>query len=262
MTMAPRVYLNRSGAVATLVFANPARKNAVTIEMWRSVPPLLGELALDPNVRMLVLTGEGDTFISGADISQFADARSEPAASRAYNDAVDGAYGAVYDFPLPTLACIRGICFGGGLGLASMCDLRFATAEARFRMPAARLGVGYRYDGVRRFRDLVGEATTCDLFFSARILAAPEAHRVGFVQQVFAPADLDAGVAAYCAQVCANAPLTILAAKRALREAARDPSDRDLAAAEAMVEACFASEDYNEGRNAFRDKRAPEFRGC
>ncbi len=151
---------------------------------------------------------------------------------------------------------------GGGLGLALNCDVRMCSTDARFRMPAGRLGLGYAYAGVKRFTEIVGFAHTPDLFFSARIFGAEEARHMHLVQQVLAPDAFEAGVQAYIDQVCENAPMTLAAAKRALLELRKDPAQRDVALVQQMVQACFASQDYKEGRKAFAEKRKPDFKSC
>jgi enoyl-CoA hydratase/carnithine racemase len=150
---------------------------------------------------------------------------------------------------------------GGGLGLALNCDVRMASSDGKFRMPAGRLGLGYAYDGVKRFTEVVGTANTADLFFSARIFGADEALRIGLLKQVAPVETFEEVISAYVQMVCENAPLTLAAAKRSLLELRKNPEDRDLATVKAMVDACFTSEDYKEGRKAFTEKRTPQFKG-
>ena len=155
----------------------------------------------------------------------------------------------------------RGICIGGGLGLAAACDVRICSDDTIFRMPAGRMGLGYGPSGVRRFVAMIGAANTTDLFMSARKFGAAEAQRIGFVSQVHAPDRIDAAVAEYVQMVAENAPLTLAAAKFSIREALKDPADRDTERALNMVKACFDSQDYREGRTAFMEKRVPQFQG-
>jgi len=161
----------------------------------------------------------------------------------------------------PVLAKIRGICMGGGLGLAAACDVRIASADAVFRMPAGRLGLGYNYTGIRRFVQILGAANTADIFFSARKFDAADALGMGFVNRVVPVADLDREFAAYAEMLAENAPLTLAAAKFAIRQTGMDPEARDLDRAARMIETCFDSDDYREGRRAFMEKRKPNFRG-
>jgi enoyl-CoA hydratase/carnithine racemase len=254
--------VRRAGGVGTVIFSNVAKHNAVTFDMWRAFPEVMAELGADDAVRVIVVTGDGErAFISGADISQFEQARATEDAQAQYNRAVEDAYDAPVSCPKPVVAKIRGICMGGGLGLAAACDVRIASADATFRMPAARLGLGYNFGGIRRFMNVIGAANTADIFFSARKFDARDALRMGFVSRVLPVADLDREVDEWTALVAENAPLTIAAAKRAIREASKDAADRDTAALSRMIEACFASDDYREGRRAFMEKRKPAFKG-
>jgi len=250
------------GPVATVLFSNPAKMNAMSYDMWRAVPKVFAELDADPAVRLIVAAGDGDkAFISGADISQFEKLRGTVEAQFEYNKAVEEAYLAPINCTKPVIARIRGICIGGGLGFAAACDLRFCSDDSVFRMPAARLGLGYSPAGVRRFMNVLGAANTVDLFISARKIGAREALRMGFVSKVVPAAELEKTVADYCALVAANAPLTVAAAKFAAQQWMKDEQERDLAKAKKLVETCFASEDHKEGRKAFMEKRTPNFTG-
>ena len=217
--------------------------------------------ATDPDIRVVMLTGAGEkAFVSGADISQFKDRREGDAAD-AYNQATAAGYAAVLNCPKPTVAKIRGICMGGGLGIALNCDIRICADDARFRMPAARLGLGYAFEGIQRFVDVMGMANTADLFFSARIFGGADALQLGLVKQVVPVQDFDAQVATYVNTIGENAPLTLAAAKRCLLELSKNPDQRDVERARKMIQACFSSSDYKEGRDAFAQKRTPQFQG-
>jgi enoyl-CoA hydratase len=251
-----------AGGIATVLFSNLPKMNAMSYDMWQAVPKVFAGLDADPAVRLIVCAGDGDkAFISGADISQFEKLRGTVEAQISYNKAVENAYLAPMNCTKPVIARIRGICIGGGLGFAAACDLRICSDDSIFRMPAARLGLGYSPAGVRRFMNVLGAANTTDIFMSARKFDAKEALRMGFVSKVVPAADLGKEVAAYAKMVSENAPLTVAAAKYAVQQWQKDEKDRDLAKAMKMVEACFASEDHKEGRKAFMEKRTPEFKG-
>ena len=258
-----RLEVRRDGPVGRVVFSNPGKYNAMTQDMWEALPAALAGLDEDPAVRLILLEGDGEqAFVSGADISQFATQRTAEDAQRRYNEVVDQAYGAPARCNKPVIAKIRGICMGGGLGLAAACDLRLCSDDARFRMPAGRLGLGYDVAGVHRLMAVLGLQNTLDIFFSARTFDAAEALHMGFVSRVAPRADFDALVDAWCEQTAANAPLTLRAAKRTAYALLRDPDERDMAAVQAAIAACGESADYREGARAFMEKRTPVFKGA
>src|SRR6185295_11424777 len=196
------------GAIATVIFSNPPKMNAMSYDMWRAVPKVFAELDAHPAVRVIVCAGDGEkAFISGADISQFEKLRGTVEAQFEYNKAVEQAYLAPMNCTKPVIARIRGICIGGGLGFAAACDLRICAEDAIFRMPAARLGLGYSPSGVRRFINVLGAANTMEIFFTAKKFDAREALRMGFVSKVVPVADLEKATAEMCAMIAENAPL-------------------------------------------------------
>ncbi len=259
---APGLLYACDGALARITISQPAKMNAMAFQMWQALPELVARAAADPQVRAIVLEGDGEkAFCAGADISQFGAQRSDPEGVAAYDRAVAQGMAALAQAAKPTIAVIRGICFGGGFGLAMACDIRLARADARFRVPAARLGLGYGYEGVKLFVHKLGPDVAADILFSARILDAPEAERLGVVAKVWDAASFATDCAAYLDSVAANAPLTLMAAKAALTELAKPDSARDPARVAALVAACFGSADYKEGQAAFKEKRTPQFRG-
>lgn len=262
MSATDRIQARREGRVGHLVFNNPERHNAVSLEMWERAADVLDEFARDAGLGIVVLSGAGNkAFVAGADISRFADERRSRDAVARYNAAVDRAYNTVHDFPKPTIAMIRGYCIGGGLGLALACDIRIASDTARFAMTAARLGLGYSFSGIRRFVEVLGPSFAKELFFTARQFDAEEARAMGLVNRVVADGEIEAYVADYAAAIAANAPLTVAAAKFIIGEVLKDPALRDLDRCAQMVQRCFASRDYEEGRKAFLEKRKPVFTG-
>ena len=259
---AGRLLTRKEGAIGWIVFSNVAKHNAVSQDMWHAFPAAMQSFNADPEVRAVVVTGDGErAFISGADISQFESARASADAQATYNKAVEAAYLAPINCDKPVIARIRGICFGGGLGLAAACDLRIAAEDAVFRMPAGRLGLGYNYPGIKRFVDLMGPANTADIFFSARKFDATDALHMGFVNRVVPVAQLDAALGEYLALVAENAPLTLSEVKFAIRQVIETESARNLDELKRRIDVCFNSEDYKEGRTAFMQKRKPVFRG-
>lgn len=251
-----------AAGVGTIVVSNPARYNAMTLRMWKQMTDAVTELQNEAAVRVLVVTGEGEkSFVSGADISEFGQKRSGAAAVAEYDQAVAAAQQALATCRKPTVARIQGICMGGGIGIALACDLRFASSQALFRMPAARLGLGYAFDGMQRLVQVLGVACTLDLFYTARLIDAAEARRIGLVNDSFDAGAYDDEVKSRVALIATNAPLSVGAAKMAALAALRAPSPPERDAIDAMVRHCFESRDYAEGQAAFAERRPPRFEG-
>ena len=252
----------KDGHVGYVIFNNPERRNAVSLEMWEATARILDEFDRDKDVRVVVLTGAGDkAFVSGADISRFEDERANEEAIVRYNQTVERANTAVYDFPKPTIAMIRGYCVGGGVGLALSCDLRICSDDSRFAVPAAKLGLGYPFHGLKKLVDVVGISFAKEIFYTARQFDAEEARVMGLVNRVVPASELDAYVKNYAQTIGENAPLTIATTKFTIGEVVKDEGKRDLAKSAAMVKQCFESKDYTEGRRAFMEKRKPVFTG-
>jgi enoyl-CoA hydratase len=262
MTQTDKMLSRKEGGVGIVTFNNPERLNAVSLDMWEATKRILDDFAADNLVRVVVLTGAGGkAFVSGADISKFQSERATLEAARAYGARSEAAYASIYDFPKPTIAMIRGYCIGGGLGLATCCDLRIATEGSKFAVPAAKLGLGYGYVGLKRLTDIVGPAFAKEIFYTARQFTAQEALAMGLINRVAPDAELESYVKTVTDMICANAPLTIKAVKYTVNEIYKDESKRNVAKTVEMVEQCFASNDYNEGRAAFMEKRKPVFTG-
>ena len=262
MSQTDKMLARKEGGVGILTFNNPERHNAVSLEMWEATKRMLDGFAADDDIRVVVLTGAGgQAFVSGADISKFATERATLEASRAYNVKSDAAYTSVADFPKPTIAMIKGYCIGGGVGLAVCCDLRICSDNSRFAVPAAKLGLGYGYSGLKRLVDIVGASFAKEIFYTARQFDAQEAYAMGLVNRVVPAGELEAYVKSITDMISANAPLTIKAVKFTVGEMLKDESKRNLARSVELVEQCFASRDYTEGRTAFMEKRKPVFTG-
>ena len=248
--------------VGRVTFNNPDKHNALSLAIRQALPGAIAALEGDPAVRVVVMTGAGTkAFMSGADISEFGAQRTTPDARAEYDRSSAAVAGAWHTLTKPIIAMIRGYCLGGGLLTALQADIRIASPDARFAVPAARLGLGYGIGGVQALSEVVGAAAAAEILFSARRFSAEEALSIGLVNRVVDADQLEGAVTALAQAIAANAPLTVAACKAALRELRRAPELRDLSAVAAMVEACFRSEDYLEGQAAFAEKREPRFRG-
>jgi enoyl-CoA hydratase/carnithine racemase len=257
-----RLLVGVTGHIATVTFNNPGKLNAMSADMRGALPGLLRALNADADVRVIVVTGAGDrAFASGADISEFGEQRTTAAARANYDRDAAAANDAWASLGKPVIAMIRGYCLGGGLVTALQADIRIAAEDSQFGIPAARLGLGYSLSGVTALMNLIGPAATADILFSARRVPAAEALRMGLVNAVVPADGLRAAVLSLAESIAGNAPLTVAAAKAAIREAGQPPGRRDVARVEAMVEACFRSADYLEGQRAFAEKRPPAFTG-
>lgn len=248
--------------VGYLVINNPERHNAIGLDMWAAATTILQQMRDDTDTRVLVVSGSGGkAFASGADISKFEKERSTDQDVAHYQMTSGKFYHELENFPKPSLAVIKGYCIGGGMALAVCCDLRLCTDQSRFAVPAAKLGVGYGFAGIKRLTRLVSTAHAQEIFYTARQFSALEAYEMGLVNRQMPESELDAYVDDYLDRIKQNAPLTIAAVKAITLAIERDESARDHAAMEDMVRACFKSQDYIEGRRAFMEKRKPLFSG-
>jgi enoyl-CoA hydratase/carnithine racemase len=258
----PHLVAQKDGAVGWLTFSRPDRMNAVSLEMWAALPDLMSGFDKDPEVRVVVLTGAGDrAFVAGADISQFAETREDAGKAANYERINARAFMAIRDFTKPTIAMIDGYCIGGGMAIALSCDLRFAANGSTFAIPAAKLGLAYPIDGMAQVLRVVSPAFAKEIFFTARQFDHDEALAMNLINRAVPTAELADLVRLTCERICANAPLTLRAAKHAIDAMAQHPESFDRSALEAMSTICFDSDDYDEGRRAFLEKRKPKFVG-
>jgi len=247
--------------IGWVTFNNPERRNAVSLEMWQALGDIMEAFEADPEVRLVVLQGAGDkSFVAGADISEFEQHRGNAEQRYEYAKISQRGHQSLRNFTKPLIAMIRGYCIGGGLVIALACDVRLATPASRFGVPAAKLGLGYDYTGVVALARLVGPSRTADILYSARQFEAAEAHAMGLLNFIVEDAELEHRVREYAATIGGNAPLTIRAAKAAIKAYSTYALLPDFKHIEAMVNECFDSEDYREGRRAFMEKRKPIFR--
>jgi len=257
-----QILSRKNGPIGSLIFNNPEKRNAFSLEMSLAAADVLEDFAADDAIRVIVLSGAGDkAFVSGADISKFEKTRATVQDIENYDKTGARFRTLLHESAKPTIAMIRGYCIGGGLAIALNCDLRICTEDSQFGIPAAKLGIGYAADRLGQLVDLVGPSAAKDIMFTGRRYTAQEALRMGIVNHVVAAGELEAYVESYAKTIASNAPLSIIAAKRVIDEYVKDPAKRDDALCERVVRDCFGSDDYTEGRRAFMEKRKAVFKG-
>jgi enoyl-CoA hydratase len=260
--MPDNMLAEKEGVIGWMIFDHPERLNAVTQDMWIAIGNILDDFEKDDEVRVVVLKGAGKrAFVSGADISKFGNNRRNAEEVEASNRLTSYARQKLANFAKPTIAMINGYCLGGGLAIALACDLRFAAEGSTFGIPAAKLGVGYGAQGIGVLQALVGPAYTREILFTGRRFAGDEALRMGLINRLMPFDELEPYVRDYADTIGHNAPLTLKAAKLASSELLKDEEERDLNLVQHAVDTCFNSEDYQEGRIAFMEKRKPVFKG-
>ena len=248
--------------VGIITFNNPEKRNAMSLDMWEGLGSALVELRDDPKVRVVIMVGAGDkAFVSGADISQFEKTRHNAEASEEYSKKSAAQRALLADYPKPTIACIRGFCLGGGMQVAMLADIRIASENSQFGIPAAKLGIAYGYDGLKHLVSLVGPSWARLIMYTGMRIDSAEGLRIGLVDRVVPDTELWNATSEIAGTISGNAPLAIKAAKITVAQILKDPDKRDMDAIKAIGLACMDSEDFREGRRAFMEKRKPHFRG-
>jgi enoyl-CoA hydratase/carnithine racemase len=267
-TAPPREYAGgkmlaaKADGVGYITFNQPEKRNAMSVEMWQGLAEILDDFREDSAVRVVIMTGAGGkAFVSGADISQFEKRRANADAQEEYAQLTSGGRSRLARFPKPIIAAIRGFCLGGGLAIAMQADLRIASANSEFGIPAARLGIAYAFDGLRTLVQLVGPAHARMILYTGTRIGAEEAARIGLINRVVPEDSLADAVLDLAHTIAGNAPLSIAANKLCIDNVLKDPADRDLDAIARAGRTCLDSADYREGRTAFMEKRQPRFQG-
>src|SRR5215204_1663189 len=241
-----------SDGVGVITFNNPAKRNAMSLEMWEGLGQALVELRDNPEVRVVILVGAGDkAFVSGADISQFEKTRHNAAASEEYSKRSEAQRALLASYPKPTIACIRGFCLGGGMQVAMLTDIRLASDNSQFGIPAAKLGIAYGYDGLKNLVSLVGPSWARLIMYTGMRIDSAEALRIGLVDRVLPDSELWGATMEIARTISGNAPLAIQAAKITIAQELKDADKRDMNAINDIGTACMDSEDFREGRQAF-----------
>jgi enoyl-CoA hydratase len=248
--------------IGWMIFNNPKRRNALSLEMWEAIATILDSFQRDDAVRVIVMKGTGNkAFVSGADISQFADQRKNAEQADRYSAISAEARQKLNGLEKPLIAMIRGYCLGGGLSVAMSADIRIAAEDAQLGIPAARLGIAYGLSSLEQLVNLVGPSYAKEILFTARRFSAEEALRIGLVNRVVPVNELEGAVSELADTIASNAPMSVKATKMTIAEVLKEPSVRNLEAVEKIVKTCFDSQDYIEGRQAFLEKRKPQFNG-
>jgi enoyl-CoA hydratase len=257
-----KILQSATEGVGIITFNNPEKRNAMSLEMWEGFGNALTELGDHPDVRVVVLVGAGDkAFVSGADISQFEKTRHNAAASEEYSKRSAAQRALLADYPKPTIACIRGFCLGGGMQVAMLTDIRMASDNGQFGIPAAKLGIAYGYDGLKNLVSLVGPSWARLIMYTGIRIDSAEALRIGLVDRVLPDSELWGATMEIARTISGNAPLAIQAAKITIAQVLKDADKRDMNAINDIGTACMDSEDFREGRQAFMEKRKPQFKG-
>ena len=257
-----KMLAEKEGAVGWVTFNNPERRNAMSLEMWSALATILDAYEADDEIRVIVMKGAGDkAFVSGADISQFEKTRHNAAASEEYSRRSEAQRALLGNYPKPTISCIRGFCLGGGMQVAMLTDIRIASDNSQFGIPAAKLGIAYGYDGLRNLVSLVGPSWPRLIMYTGMRIASAEALRIGLVDRVLPNDELWNATMEIAQTISGNAPLAIKAAKITIAQVLKDPNARDMASIKQIGLECMDSEDFREGRRAFMEKRKPQFKG-
>ena len=260
--MTDKILSHRTGAIGHIVFNNPERLNAISLEMWQAMGEAVLRFEADPEVRVMVLSGSGDkAFVAGADVSKYEEERMGENAAEHYAQTGEKGLSALYHSNKATIAAINGYCIGGGISVASCCDLRIATPKSSFGQPAMRYGIGYRYKSLRRVTDLIGPAATKELLIGGASFDAQQALAKGLIGQVLPEEGFMDAVLKQAGRIAEGAPLTLRQVKHAIAQIVLDPAQRELELSEQLFQACYASADYREGIRAFAEKRKPVFTG-
>lgn len=261
--MTDKILSRKDGAIGHMIFNNPDKLNAISLEMWEGMSTIMADFEADPAIRVIVISGAGGvSFIAGADVSKYEEERMGENAQEHYAKTGERGLTAIYNSKKVTIAAIDGWCIGGGISVAVSCDLRYCSSKSKFGQPAMRYGIGYRYKSLSRLVDIIGVPASKDMLLGGLQFTADEAYNKGLVGRVVAEGEeFDAFIAKTAAQIAGGAPLTAEQVKFTLATILKDPADRDLAKCEEMFQTCYASADYKEGIRAFAEKRKPVFTG-
>ncbi len=260
--MTDRILTRKDGAIGHVIFNNPDKLNAISLDMWEGMGTAVDRFESDSEIRVIVVSGAGGkSFVAGADVSKYEEERMGENAQEHYAQTGERSLNALYSSTKVTVAAIDGWCIGGGISVAVSCDLRYCSDKSKFGQPAMRYGIGYRYKSLRRLVDIVGVPASKDMLLGGLQFDAQEAFAKGLVGRVVPEAEFQSFIDKTVKSIAIGAPLTAQQVKYTLNTIMKDPADRDLARCEELFQVCYASNDYKEGIRAFAEKRKPVFTG-
>ena len=249
------------GPIGWLTINRPEKMNSLTREMWSRFSELLNALSANPKVRVIIIRGAGvECFSTGADVEEFQDRLDSEVSSDVLSPTA-AAFDAIAECPTPTVAMVRGHCFGGGCAIALAADIRCASENSLFALTPARLGLGYPFNGIERAVQELGASYARYMFLTAEAVGAKEALRIGLAHVVYPEYELEQNTKILARKIAALAPLTLRSIKESIRVTQTASTDRDLEGVERHIDACWKSEDFREGLNAFIEKRKAAFKG-
>lgn len=260
--MTDKLIVETNGAITHVILNNPEKRNAINYDMWCAIGETFSDLAENSDARVVIVSGAGDkAFSAGADISEFAEKRGTLEGRIAYENAVQSAFAGMRKLPIVSIAMIDGVCVGGGAEVAMECDMLMSSDRSRFGITPAKLGIGYVLPDIERLVNNLGAKSALEILATGKLYSAEEALALGWIRSVSAAASLENDVMEIATTISENAPLTIKASKRIIKEAMKPDNLRDHALCDELVEACYLSEDTKEGQLAFAEKRKPQFKG-
>ncbi|PLS18468.1 enoyl-CoA hydratase [Bacillus sp. M6-12] len=257
--MSKELYIERDGAIASLIINRPEKKNAFTLAMFENLPLLLDEIERDSSIKLLIIRGVDDTaFAAGADISEFLEFRLSDEKAKEYNDKALYAVEKLYRFPKPTIALIRRLAIGGGLELALACDFRFASEDSLVGITAANLGIVYNLTSTKRLMDAVGPSKAKELLYTGKLVKAAEAKTLGLIDFLHQGDEIYEEMNNFAKQLSEKSSIALSGTKQVIQAILDGAKEEDEYISKAVLES-YNSDDYKEGIQAFLEKRKPRF---
>ena len=253
------IYMNKEDEIAEIVLNRPDKLNALNAEVWQGIIDLFGQAGDDPDIKVVILrSGASRAFAAGADISEFPIVHATAESAADYHDKIRTAYNAISNLNKPTIAMVRGVCFGGGCAIALNCDLRYADSTSQFCIPPAKLGIAYSLLETKRLSDLIGPSRAKEMLMGAKVIGAQEALSIGLATRLFSPEELEVETRAFAENLCRLSQFTIRAVKTMVGEILEGATEETETSGRLRAEG-FQGPDYIEGRDAFLEKRKATF---